>query len=61
MANNFMFASMEAWKTTMRHTRDNAIEISRLNANYAKTLQNAALGNLRDYQARGYQRDYQTN
>lgn len=61
MANNFMFASMEAWKTTMRHTRDNAIEISKLNANYARTLQNAALDNLRDYQARGYQRDYQTN
>lgn len=60
MANNFMFASMEAWKTTMRHTRDNAIEISKLNANYARTLQNAALDNLRDYQSRGYQRDYQT-
>ena len=60
LANNFMFASMEAWRTTVKHTRDNAIEISRLNANYARTLQNAAMDNLRDYQARTYQtRDYQ--
>jgi len=44
-----MFASMEAWRTTMRHTRDNAIEFSRLNTNYARTLQNQALDNLRDY------------
>jgi hypothetical protein len=50
IANNCMFASMEAWRTTMRHTRDNAMEFSRLNANYAKTLQNLAMDNLRDYQ-----------
>jgi len=49
LANNFMFASMEAWRTTMRHTRDNAIEFSRLNANYARTIHNSALDNLRDY------------
>ena len=52
IANNFMFASMEAWKTTIQHTRENANEFSRLNANYAKTLQNLAKDNLRDYQAR---------
>ena len=52
LANNFMFASMEAWKTTVQHTRDNANEFSRLNANYAKTLQNLAKDNLRDYQTR---------
>jgi hypothetical protein len=52
LANNFMFASMEAWRTTMRHTRDNAIEFSRLNANYAKTIQNQALDNLRNYRER---------
>ena len=52
IANNFMFASMEAWRTTMRHTRDNAIEFSRLNANYAMTIQNQALDNLRDYRER---------
>ncbi|HEY6950459.1 MAG TPA: hypothetical protein VI146_07600 [Nitrososphaeraceae archaeon] len=55
-----MFASMEAWRTTVKHTRDNAIEISRLNANYARTLQNDAMDNLKDFQARTYQtRDYQ--
>jgi len=52
LANNFMFASMEAWRTTMRHTRDNAIEFSRLNTNYARTLQNQAFDNLRDYRER---------
>jgi hypothetical protein len=55
LANNFMFASMEAWRTSVKHTRDNAIEFSRLNANYARTLQNAALDNLREYQTRTYQ------
>ena len=50
LANNFMFASMEAWKTTMNHARDNAIELSRLNANYAKAYQNAMRDSLIDYQ-----------
>ena len=27
LANNFMFADMEAWRTTVKRTRDNAIEI----------------------------------
>ena len=52
LANKFMFASMEAWKTTIQHTRDNALEFSRLNANYAKTFENLARDNLGDYQAR---------
>lgn len=50
LANNFMFASMESWKTTMQHVRNNAIEFSRLNANYAKAYQNAVRDSLRDYQ-----------
>jgi hypothetical protein len=50
LANNFMFASMEAWKTTMQHIRDNAVEFSRLNANFARTFENVARDNLRDYQ-----------
>jgi hypothetical protein len=50
LANNFMFASMEAWKATMQHARDNAIELSRLNANYAKAYQNAARDSLMNYQ-----------
>jgi hypothetical protein len=47
LANNFMFASMEAWKTTVQHTRDNANEFSRLNANVANTFENVARDNLR--------------
>jgi hypothetical protein len=57
LANNYFFASMEAWKTTVRHARDNAIEYSRLNANYAKTFQNTSIDNLRDYQARMYEKE----
>jgi hypothetical protein len=51
LANNVMFAGMEAWKTTIQHTRDNAIEFSRLNANFAKTSENVAKDNFRDYPA----------
>jgi len=47
LANNFMFASMEAWKTTVQHTRDNENEFSRLNANVANTFENVARDNLR--------------
>jgi hypothetical protein len=42
-----MFASMDAWKTTMQHARDNAIEYSRLNVNFAKTFENSARDNLK--------------
>ena len=49
LTNNYLFATMEAWRITMRHARDNAIEFSRLNTNYAKTLQNLAKDYLRDY------------
>ena len=59
LVNNFMFASMDIWRTNVKHARDNAIEFSRLNANYARTLQNSAMDNFRDYQATTYQRrDY---
>jgi hypothetical protein len=50
LANNFMFASMEAWRTTMQHARNNAIEFSRLSSNYARAYQNAARDSLTDYQ-----------
>jgi len=52
LANNVMFAGLEGWKRTMQHTRDNAKEFSRLNANFAKTFENVARDSLRDYQAR---------
>jgi hypothetical protein len=47
-----MFASKEAWRTTMRHPRDNAIEFSLWNAKYARTIHNQALDKLRDYRER---------
>jgi hypothetical protein len=50
LAHNFMFASMDAWRTTMQHARNNAIGFSRVNANYAKAYPNAVRDSLRDYQ-----------
>jgi hypothetical protein len=52
LANNALFASMDAWKNLMQHARDNAKEFSRLNANVANTFENAARDNLRDFSAR---------
>jgi hypothetical protein len=52
LANNVLFATMETWKTSIQHARDNAKEISRLNANVAKTFENVAKDSLRDFSAR---------
>jgi hypothetical protein len=52
LANNVLFASMETWKTSIQHARDNAKEFSRLNANVAKTFENVAKDSLRDFSAR---------
>jgi len=52
LANNALFASMDAWKNLIQHARDNAKEFSRLNANVANTFENAARDNLRDFSAR---------
>jgi len=49
LANNYIFASMDAWKNSIQHARDNAKEFSRLNANVANTFENAARDNLRDF------------
>ena len=49
LANNDLFASMNAWKNSIQHARDNAKEFSRLNANVANTFENAARDNLRDF------------
>jgi hypothetical protein len=43
---------MEAWKTSIQHTRDNAKEFSRLNANFARTFENIAKDSLRDFSDR---------
>jgi len=50
--NNILFASMDAWKNSMQHARDNAIEFSRLSTNVANTYENTARDNLREYERR---------
>ena len=49
LANNVLFASMDAWKNSIQHARDNAKEFSRLNTNVANTFENTARDNLRDF------------
>jgi hypothetical protein len=49
LANNVLFATMDAWKNSIQHARDNAKEFSRLSANMANTFENAARDNLRDF------------
>ena len=49
LANNELFATMDAWTNAIQHARDNAKEFSRLNANVANTFENAARDNLRDF------------
>jgi hypothetical protein len=53
LANNNLFASMNAWKNSIQHARDNTREFSRLNANVANTFENAARDNLRDFSREG--------
>src|SRR5688572_4669140 len=55
LANNALFATMDAWKNSIQHARDNAKEFSRLNANVANTFENAARDNLRDFSREGRQ------
>ena len=50
--NNILFASMDAWKNSIQHARDNAKEFSRLNTNVAKSFENVAKDSLRDFSAR---------
>ena len=52
LANNVLFATMDGWKTSMQHARDNAKEFSRLNSNVAKSFENVAKDSLRDFSAR---------
>jgi hypothetical protein len=50
--NYILFASMDAWKNSMQHARDNAIEFSRLSTNVANTYEKTARENLREYERR---------
>ena len=42
LANNAVFANMEAFRTTMQQTRDNTKELSRINVNTARSLEQTA-------------------
>jgi hypothetical protein len=42
MANNMMFANIEAARTTMNHARDNAREMARIAADFAETFGQAS-------------------
>ena len=55
LANNNIFATMEAVRTSVQHAKDNAKEFSRLNANVANTFENVARDNLRDFSTREVQ------
>ena len=55
LSNNVLFASMDAWKNSIQHARDNAKEFSRLNTNVAKSFENVAKDSLRDFSAREVQ------
>jgi hypothetical protein len=49
LVNNTIFANMEAFKTSIQNTRDNAKEFSRVNANFAKTFENVARDSVKDF------------
>ena len=55
LANNVLYVTLEAWKTSIQHARDNTKEFSRLNANFAKTFENVAKDSLRDFSDREVQ------
>jgi hypothetical protein len=42
LANNMIFANMEAFKTSMQNAKDNAKEFSRLGINATKTFEHTA-------------------
>jgi hypothetical protein len=42
LANNMIFANMEAFRTTIQQTRDNTKELSRINVNTARSLEETA-------------------
>jgi hypothetical protein len=42
LANNMIFANMEAFRTTIQQTKDNTKELSRINVNTARSLEQSA-------------------
>jgi hypothetical protein len=49
LANNAIFANMEAFRTTIEQTRDNTKELSRININTARSLEQTAREASEDY------------
>ena len=49
LSNNVLFASMDAWKNSIQHAKDNAKEFSRLNTNVAKSFENVAKDRLKRF------------
>ena len=45
LANNAMFAGMEAWKYTLQQTRDNMVQVSNMNANFARSFESTSKNN----------------
>ena len=49
LANNAVFANMEAFRTTMQQTRDNTKELSRISVNTARSLEQTARDTTKSY------------
>jgi hypothetical protein len=49
LANNMIFANMEAFKTTVQHARDNTKELSRIGVNAAKTFEQTSRDTTRSF------------
>jgi hypothetical protein len=49
LANNAVFANMEAFRTTMQQTRDNTKELSRISVNTARSLEQTARDTANSY------------
>ena len=45
LVNNMMFASMDVFKASMQHSKDNAKELSRIGVNSARTFERTSRGN----------------
>ena len=56
LANNTIFANMEAFKSCIQHERDNAKEFSRINVNTAKTFEQALRDTAREGEGSNYYR-----
>src|ERR671937_636514 len=49
LANNTVFANMEAFRTSVQHAKDNAKELSRIGVNAAKTFEQTSRDTTREF------------